>query len=108
VTHLVRCADPVGGDLGGLVGVEGTLVVGPGALVQLPAAEVGVEALELGAERGDVLLGQLLDRLQPGALLLDRSRLPATARDHGHGDRRHDEHQREEQPCHTPRLRSGP
>ena len=63
----------VGGrGLGGLVGVEGPLVVGVLARAQRRAGHVDVEVLQLHAEGGDVLLGEPLDRLELGLALTAR------------------------------------
>ena len=95
-----------GGGLRGLVGVERPLVVGVGARVQLLAGEVDVEVLQLHAERGHVLLGELLHR---GDLGLDARELTPLARlagRDGDGDEAADDDQ-QEQEFHGHMVRSG-
>ena len=67
------------GDLGGLVGVEGPLVVGVLALSERGAGELDVEVLQLHAEGGDVLLGEPLDRLELGVAPDDLAALAGLA-----------------------------
>ena len=79
-------ADPVAGRLRGVVRVEGPLVVGSGTRVELTPGELQVEVLQLDAERGDVLEGELLDRLELGGLALRSATLLGPQdRDHRKG-----------------------
>ena len=64
VADVVGARHGGGRQLGGLVGVQGALVVGVLAVPQRRAGELDVEVLELHAEGGDVLLGEPLDRLE--------------------------------------------
>jgi hypothetical protein len=79
VPHVLRLPEAGHGVLGGLVGVEGALVVLPGRLVEGLGQHVGVETLQLLTEPRDVLVGDdshrsevvlppLLERLPPTIL----------------------------------------
>ena len=95
--------DPVAGGLGRLVGVQRALVVGVRARVELAAGEVEVEGLQLLAEGGDVLEGELLDRLELGLPLREGPLLaPAAGHDDGghHGDQ-----EQQNDPSHVVRIR---
>jgi len=92
----------VGGLLGRVVGVQRALVVGAGTLVELDPAELEVERAQLVAEGGDVLVGQLLDRLQLAAPALELALLARLRRPDG-GDR--EEGQEDEESGHDLSLR---
>ena len=105
VPDVVGLRDPLAGGLRGLVGVERPLVVGVGAGVELAAGEVQVEGLELLAEGGDVLEGQLLDRLELG---LPPGELTLLAPPVGHDDGHHHsgEHEQDHEAFHGFRIRT--
>ena len=101
VLDLLGLGDGVRRGLGRLVGVQRPLVVGVRARLELTPGHVGVELLQLLTQGGDVLEGQLADRLELGLLALQR--LALVALDHGpDDDRRHGEQDEEDEELHGP------